>query len=103
MLLDYGYSETKAQQGADEIMAHFAYWRSRINVPNNTHQVLTQLAEKIPLIAITNGNANPLSCGLGQYFTHILRQGLMGALSLILICLIRRLRYLNSLIRIFCM
>lgn len=53
----------------------FAYWRSRINVPNDTHQVLTQLAEKIPLIAITNGNANPLSCGLGQYFTHILKAG----------------------------
>ncbi|MEY0571348.1 5-amino-6-(5-phospho-D-ribitylamino)uracil phosphatase YigB, partial [Providencia huaxiensis] len=52
-----------------------AYWRSRINVPNDTHQVLTQLAEKIPLIAITNGNANPLSCGLGQYFTHILKAG----------------------------
>ena len=31
--------------------------------------MLTQL-EKIPLIAITNGNANPLSCGLGQYFTY---------------------------------
>ncbi|WP_311753902.1 5-amino-6-(5-phospho-D-ribitylamino)uracil phosphatase YigB [Proteus columbae] len=75
MLLDYGYSEAKAQQGADEIMAHFAYWRSHINVPKNTHQVLTELAQKIPLIAITNGNANPLSCGLGQYFSHILKAG----------------------------
>ena len=56
-------------------MAHFAYWRSHINVPKNTHQVLTELAQKIPLIAITNGNANPLSCGLGQYFSHILKAG----------------------------
>lgn len=75
MLLDYHYSEAKAAKGADEIMANFAYWRSRIVVPLNTHQVLSTLAQKIPLIAITNGNANPLTCGLGQYFSHILKAG----------------------------
>lgn len=75
MLLAYGYNEAKANQGADEIMAHFAYWRSRITVPSNTHQVLSELAQKMPLVAITNGNANPLSCGLGQYFSHILKAG----------------------------
>lgn len=75
MLLDYGYSEENAKQGADDIMAHFAYWRSAIDVPKNTHEVLAKLAQKIPLIAITNGNAQPCHCGLGDYFSHILKAG----------------------------
>lgn len=75
MLLDNDYNDADANKGADAIMAHFAYWRSAIKVPEKTHQVLSKLAQKIPLIAITNGNAQPQHCGLAHYFTAILKAG----------------------------
>lgn len=40
-------------------MANFAHWRSLIDVPQETHDTLAKLAEKWPLVAITNGNARP--------------------------------------------
>lgn len=75
MFCHYGYSKEAAQKGADDIMAHFTYWRNRIDVPKSTHETLCQLAEKIPLVAITNGNAEPEACGLGQYFQFVLKAG----------------------------
>ncbi|MEX6159823.1 5-amino-6-(5-phospho-D-ribitylamino)uracil phosphatase YigB [Providencia manganoxydans] len=75
MFCHYGYSREDAQKGADDIMAHFTYWRNKIDVPLETHQILTQLAEKLPLVAITNGNAEPDACGLGQYFQFVLKAG----------------------------
>ncbi len=39
-------------------------WRSRIDVPQETHDTLAKLAEKWPLVAITNGNAQPELFGL---------------------------------------
>lgn len=75
MFCHYGYSREDAQKGADDIMAHFTYWRNQIDVPLETHQILTQLAEKLPLVAITNGNAEPDACGLGQYFQFVLKAG----------------------------
>ncbi len=56
-------------------MAHFAEWRSRIDVPQTTHDALVKLAEKWPLVAITNGNAQPELFGLGDYFKFVLRAG----------------------------
>lgn len=75
MFCHYGYSREDAQKGADDIMAHFSYWRNQIDVPEETHQILAQLAEKLPLVAITNGNAEPDACGLGQYFQFVLKAG----------------------------
>ncbi|HIH4848618.1 TPA: 5-amino-6-(5-phospho-D-ribitylamino)uracil phosphatase YigB [Morganella morganii] len=73
--LHYGYTAARAQAGADAVMAHFAQWRSRIDVPQSTHDTLTALAAKIPLVAITNGNMEPEKCGLADYFTFILKAG----------------------------
>lgn len=50
-------------------------WRSRIDVPQSTHDTLTALAARIPLVAITNGNMEPEKCGLADYFTFILKAG----------------------------
>lgn len=75
MFCHYGYSREDAQKGADDLMAHFTYWRNQIDVPESTHQTLTQLAKKLPLVAITNGNAEPDACGLGQYFQFVLKAG----------------------------
>lgn len=56
-------------------MANFAHWRSLIDVPQETHDTLAQLAEKWPLVAITNGNAQPELFGLSDYFRFVLRAG----------------------------
>ncbi|HAZ76596.1 MAG TPA: 5-amino-6-(5-phospho-D-ribitylamino)uracil phosphatase YigB, partial [Enterobacteriaceae bacterium] len=40
-----------------------------------THDTLAALAKKWPLVAITNGNAQPERFGLGDYFEFVLRAG----------------------------
>ncbi len=72
---DIGLTASQASEGAAGAMRSFAQWRSRIDIPQETHDTLAKLAEKWPLAAITNGNAEPHLCGLDQYFTFILRAG----------------------------
>lgn len=74
-MLDAGLTASEAALGAEASMAHFAKWRSRIDVPQETHDTLAALAEKWPLVAITNGNAHPELFGLGDYFEFVLRAG----------------------------
>ncbi|KID00845.2 5-amino-6-(5-phospho-D-ribitylamino)uracil phosphatase YigB [Hafnia alvei] len=70
-----GFNHAQASAGADSAMENFAYWRSQITVPESTHTTLQALAEKAPLAAITNGNADPNLFGLADYFAFILRSG----------------------------
>ena len=77
-MLDAGLSAQEAAEGATAAMRHFAEWRSRIDVPQETHDTLAALAEKWPLVAITNGNAQPELFGLGDYFKFVLRAGPHG-------------------------
>lgn len=74
-LLAHGYSLREAEEGAARTMAHFSYWRSRIEVPEATHTTLSLLATRFPLVAVTNGNANPQLFGLSDYFQMVLRAG----------------------------
>ena len=73
-----GLSAEEASAGAHAAMINFAKWRSRIDVPQQTHDTLKQLAKKWPLVAITNGNAQPELFGLGDYFEFVLRAGPHG-------------------------
>lgn len=72
---DAGLSADQARDGADAAMANFAKWRSAIDVPQETHDTLAALAKKWPLVAITNGNAQPALFGLDSYFSFVLRAG----------------------------
>ena len=74
-MINAGLSAAMAKTGAEEAMANFAHWRSLIDVPQETHDTLAQLAEKWPLVAITNGNAQPELFGLSDYFRFVLRAG----------------------------
>lgn len=74
-MLHAGLDAGAARRGADAAMADFAHWRSAIDVPRDTHLTLGALGQRWPLVAITNGNADPHACGLGDYFTLILRAG----------------------------
>ncbi|MEZ8106707.1 5-amino-6-(5-phospho-D-ribitylamino)uracil phosphatase YigB [Vibrio cortegadensis] len=74
-LIQLGYDEPEATSAAKEGMEHALWLRNQVDVPELTHEVMTILAEKFPLIAITNGNVDPDKIGLGQYFSHVLKAG----------------------------
>lgn len=74
-LMLLGYRQAQARSAAKEGMAHALWLRNQVEVPELTHKILTELAEKLPLIAITNGNVDPDKIGLGQYFKQVLRAG----------------------------
>lgn len=78
ILLKFGLNRYEAQLGADQTMDIIIYWRNKINITAQTHNILAALHSKWPLIAVTNGNANPISYGLGQYFYDILTSGKNG-------------------------
>lgn len=74
-MLNVGLTTDEADKGSRAVMANFAHWRSQIDIPEETHRTLAALAERIPLVAITNGNAEPHLFGLDKYFKFILRAG----------------------------
>ncbi|MDW6002579.1 5-amino-6-(5-phospho-D-ribitylamino)uracil phosphatase YigB [Vibrio mangrovi] len=74
-LILLGYAAHDARNAAEDAINEMFYWRNQIDVPEETHQVLTLLSRKIPLVAITNGNVDPEKIGLGHYFQRILKAG----------------------------
>lgn len=74
-LLQLGYSQQQAEQAARDGIEHALWLRNQVDVPQETHRVMRELAERIPLVAITNGNVDPHKIGLGQYFQLILKAG----------------------------
>lgn len=77
-MLEAGLTPAEAQAGSNKVMVVFAHWRSQISVPPETHTTLAALAERVPLVAITNGNAEPHLFGLDGYFQFVLRAGPHG-------------------------
>ena len=55
---------------------YFYHQRSNFSVPEASKQVLAQLAEKKPLVAITNGNVNLEQIGIAGYFSVIVKASL---------------------------
>ncbi|WP_434566370.1 5-amino-6-(5-phospho-D-ribitylamino)uracil phosphatase YigB [Vibrio chagasii] len=74
-LLRLGYSQQQAEQAARDGIEHALWLRNQVDVPQETYRVMEELAEHIPLVAITNGNVDPHKIGLGQYFQLILKAG----------------------------
>lgn len=77
-LLKSGLTKYEAQLGSDQAMDTIIYWRNKINITINTHNILSALSSKWPLIAVTNGNANISHCGLHKYFYDVLIAGKNG-------------------------
>ncbi|WP_434997305.1 5-amino-6-(5-phospho-D-ribitylamino)uracil phosphatase YigB [Vibrio scophthalmi] len=77
-LVMLGYSIVQAEQAADELLDITLAHRSDFSVPQATHQVMAQLAEKRPLVAITNGNVDLDRIGLSDYFSLVLKGGRDG-------------------------
>ncbi|EEY98089.1 2-haloalkanoic acid dehalogenase [Vibrio sp. RC586] len=74
-LRQLGYTQPQAEQAASETLKEMMRWRNQVDVPAETHRVLVELAAKVPLIAITNGNVQVEKIGLSDYFQSVLRAG----------------------------
>ncbi len=74
-LMEGGMAEAAAQQEAAAVFAQFLEVRSQIAVPDTTRRVLAALAEKYPLVVITNGNVLLERLGLDGQFQHVLKAG----------------------------
>lgn len=57
------------------MFAAFLAERSKIEVSESTHQLLARLAERYPLVVITNGNLDLAQAGLDCYFTLVCKAG----------------------------
>lgn len=74
-LIELGYSSEQALEAANAAIEEVLRLRNLVAVPQETHRVMTELAKRMPLVAITNGNVDPHRIGLGDYFELILKAG----------------------------
>ncbi|GAA4494480.1 HAD-IA family hydrolase [Pseudaeromonas paramecii] len=70
-----GMAAAEAAHEADKVFTQFLEIRSRVEVPDATRQVLAALAERFPLVVITNGNVLLERLGLDHHFQHVLKAG----------------------------
>lgn len=71
-----GYRTSNAKQLADEAMQHFLTVRNCIELAPAVIELLKRLAQRYPLVALTNGNADVARLGLEPYFTQTFRAGM---------------------------
>lgn len=74
-LMEGGMNEAMARQEAESVFAQFLEVRSQIAVPDTTRRILSALAQKYPLVVITNGNVLLERLGLEGQFQHVLKAG----------------------------
>ena len=74
-LMEGGMAEAMARQEAESVFAQFLEVRSQIAVPDTTRRILSALAQKDPLVVITNGNVLLERLGLEGQFQHVLKAG----------------------------
>ncbi len=74
-LMEGGMAESEALAEAESVFAHFLEVRSQVAVPDTTRRVLSALAQKYPLVVISNGNVLLERLGLDGHFQHVLKAG----------------------------
>ncbi len=77
VLQKHGKSAVEIEQLCKACIEHFLHWRHKITVPQTSINLLNQLKKRYPLVAITNGNVDPLRIDLTQ-FDLILCGGVQG-------------------------
>jgi putative hydrolase of the HAD superfamily len=68
--LALGLKSIAAEEFANLALAYFVEQRSNFTLPQHTHDFLSDLKKKKPLVAITNGNVDTDRIGISQYFSH---------------------------------
>ena len=66
-----GYPIAQARKKAQQAMFYFSQVRSQFVFPEASHQLLSQLSQKFPLVAISNGNVDTKAIGIAHYFQHV--------------------------------
>ncbi len=74
-LLQLGYSDREAKQGAEAGLALFLHYRSDFKVTTPELAVLKTLSQHFRLIGITNGNVDANKIGLGEVLEFVLHPG----------------------------
>ncbi|MGG2298732.1 HAD-IA family hydrolase [Aeromonas veronii] len=74
-MVEGGMADQQASREAEQVFAAFLAERSKIEVSESTHQLLARLAERYPLVVITNGNLDLVQAGLDRYFTLVCKAG----------------------------
>jgi len=69
-LVDLGLPSEKAKMVADDAYQYFMHHRCDFTVAELVHRLLERLADKWPLVAISNGNVDTRKIGISQYFSH---------------------------------
>jgi putative hydrolase of the HAD superfamily len=72
-LQESGYRGSVLSTAVQTCFDWFYFERSNFRVGEAQCQLLSKLAERIPLIAITNGNVNTQQIGIHRYFQQILK------------------------------
>jgi len=74
-LIALNIQHDKARVMAQEALDYFISLRSNFVVPKASHDLLSTLSKKYPLIAISNGNVDTEALGIAQYFQTIYHAG----------------------------
>ncbi|ENY71803.1 HAD superfamily hydrolase [Aeromonas diversa CDC 2478-85] len=70
-----GMAAEAAQREAQKVFTLFTALRSEVEVTEETHVLLSRLAERYPLVAVTNGNLDMEWAGLAGYFRYVHKAG----------------------------
>lgn len=71
-----GYKGQRLIQAVQQCFDHFYFLRSDFKVDKTVCSLMSELAERVPLVAITNGNVNLSQIGIAQYFEFSLHANL---------------------------
>ncbi|WP_045497921.1 5-amino-6-(5-phospho-D-ribitylamino)uracil phosphatase YigB [Vibrio hyugaensis] len=74
-----GYDDEVAHAAAQAAVDVALDWRNRVDVPQQSLDVLAELSQAIPLVVITNGNVDLDRIGLTPYFQQVLKAGPDGS------------------------
>ncbi len=80
-LVAQGLSSCEASEVAELALGAFLQERTNISISAEVKQLLATLANRFPLVAITNGNADIQRMGIAPYFQFALRAGPDGRMK----------------------
>lgn len=69
------YAVKNPRKVAEAAMAEFLIARNQVSIAPEVHALLGELANKYPLVAVSNGNADIQRIGLGEYFQAAYQPG----------------------------
>ncbi len=72
-LQSIGLSGPPLEVAVQQAFDYFYFARSDFSVEKPVCELLGKLAEKLPLVAITNGNVNLQQIGISEYFTQVFK------------------------------